>query len=125
MTTHQTTTVVPILAQYIIKYTNLAMWISHEFWKDLDDELDPIQRLLYKLWLYLLTLTPEWIDSIGRGLLKLLNIVPWETWEGLPKMILNSVLVFVAVPYALNHVEDFFRRRASERDPDKGKAKAD
>ncbi|KAL3779509.1 hypothetical protein HJC23_011145 [Cyclotella cryptica] len=113
--------IVPILSQYIIKYTNLAFWIAHEFWKDIDDELDPIQRLLYKLWLCFLTITPNWLDSVGRSFARLLCMVPWETWESLPKMILTSLLVFVAVPYALNHVEDFFRRAAHESDAGAGK----
>ncbi|KAL7482790.1 hypothetical protein ACHAW6_012359 [Cyclotella cf. meneghiniana] len=111
--------IVPILSKYTIKYTNLTFWIAHEFWKDIDDELDPIQRLFYKLWLYILTLTPNWLDSIGRSFVSLLCMVPWETWKGLPQMILTSILVFVVVPYALNNVEDFFRKAAHESDAKK------
>lgn len=34
-------------------------------------------------------------------------------------MILTSILVFVVVPYALNNVEDFFRKAAHESDAKK------
>jgi hypothetical protein len=110
------TIVVPVLSQYIMEYTTLAFWIAHEFWKDIDDDLDPVQRFLYNIWLYILTKTPDWLDDIGRTFVKLLQMVPWETWEGMPRLILNSLLVFVAVPYALNRVEDFFKKVAHKHD---------
>jgi hypothetical protein len=99
-----------------MEYVGLVIWISHEFWKDIDDELDPVQRFLYKIWLYILTITPDWLDNIGRSFVQLLQMVPWESWEGMPRLILNSLLVFVVVPFALNHVEDFFRRIAHKKD---------
>ena len=50
--------------------------------------------------------------------------MPWETWAGMPRLILNSLLVFVVVPLALNCVEDFFKKAAHKHD-EKEKAKKD
>lgn len=71
---------------------------------------------MYKIWLYILSKTPDWLDNIGILFVTLLQMVPWETWEGIPRLILNSLLVFVAVPYALNRVEDFFKKIAHKHD---------
>ena len=101
-----------------------ACWIAHEFWKDIDDELDPLQRLFYNIWLYLLSLTPGFLHGVGHYFVKLLQLVPWETWAGLPRLILNSLLVFVVVPMALNYVEDHFKKVAHRHDANE-KAKKD
>ena len=100
-----------------------ACWTAHEFWKDIDDELDPLQRLLYNIWLSLLSLTPALLYDIGQYFVKkLLQLVPWETWAGLPQLILNWLLWFVVVPMGLNYVEDHFKKMAHRHDAnEKGK----
>ena len=105
-------TVVPIISQYIIKYTTLLYWIAHEFWKDIDDDLDPIQRLLWKVWAKFLYMTPEWIDRIGALVWMAFCKVPKGVWKSMPFTFLTVAQTSVALPYALNRVEDFFRRVA-------------
>ena len=96
----------PVISQYIIKYTTLFLWIAHEFWKDIDDDLDPLQRLLWKLWDLFLFFTPHFLDSTGEIIYVTLSKVPWKS---MPLTLLTVAQTSIALPYALNRVEDFFR----------------
>jgi len=98
------------LSEYIIEHITLLASIAHEIWRNIYDALDPIQQPLYKLWLCILRISPDWFDSAGITLIKSLQMVLWASWEGMPRLILNSILTFVVVPYALNHIEDLFRK---------------
>mmetsp|Transcript_39190 Transcript_39190/g.71784 ORF Transcript_39190/g.71784 Transcript_39190/m.71784 type:complete len:475 (-) Transcript_39190:117-1541(-) len=104
--------IVPVISQYIIKFTILLYWIAHEFWKDIDDDLDPIQRLLWKIWAKFLYMTPAWIDRIGALVWMAFCKVPKGVWKSMPFTFLTVAQTSVALPYALNRVEDFFRRVA-------------
>merc|ERR1719491_30783 len=42
--------IVPIISKFIVKYANVLARRAHETYKDLDDDLDPLQRLLHQLW---------------------------------------------------------------------------
>ena len=105
-------TVVPVISQYIIKYTTLLHWIVHEFGKDVDDELDPIQQLLWKTWALFLCITPHWMDRVGALVWLGASTVPKGMWESMPFTILILAQTSVALPFALNWMEDFFRRVA-------------
>jgi hypothetical protein len=85
---------VPVTTKHIIKYTTLFLFALREFWKDIDDDLDPLQRLLWKLWESWLYYSPEALD------------------QSMPPVMLTVAQTSVALPWALNHVEDFFRRAA-------------
>ena len=98
----------PVISQYIIKF----YWLAHESWKDIDDELDPIQRQLWKIWGFFLIITPRWIDRIGALAWSGVNKVPSGVWKSIPFTFLTLAQTSVALPYVLNHVEDFFRRVA-------------
>eukprot|EP00956_Cyclotella_meneghiniana_P029401 scaffold71027_cov58-Cyclotella_meneghiniana.AAC.2 len=51
--------------------------------------------------------------------------VPWETWETVPRILVNSILALVAVPFALNQVEQFYKRAAHKNEVVGKKAKKD
>ena len=104
--------VVPVISQCIIKYTTVLYWIAHEYWKDIDDDLDPIQLLLSKIWAKFLYMTPEWIDRIGALEWMALCKVPKAVWKSMPFTFLTLALTSVVLPCALNRVEGFFRRVA-------------
>lgn len=104
--------IVPAITQYIINYTNTFYWISHEFWKDVDDDLDPLQRLLWKLWALFLYLTPQALDNVGALVLVAFSKVPKGVLKSMPFTILTLAQTSIALPYALNRVEGFFRRVA-------------
>mmetsp|Transcript_13738 Transcript_13738/g.29905 ORF Transcript_13738/g.29905 Transcript_13738/m.29905 type:complete len:152 (+) Transcript_13738:81-536(+) len=104
--------IVPIITQYIIKYTSLLYWISHEFWKDIDDDLDPLQRLLWKLWALFLYLTPQAMDNVGALVWIAFSKVPKGFLKSMPFTMLTLAQTSIALPYALNRVEDFFMRAA-------------
>jgi len=104
--------IVPLVTQYIIKYSTLLYWISHEFWKDIDDNLDPIQRLLWKIWAIFLYFTPRAIDNMGSLVVMAFGKVPKGVLKSMPYTILTLGQTSIALPYALNRVEDFFRRAA-------------
>eukprot|EP01082_Thalassiosira_pseudonana_P006783 g15042.t1 g15042 contig21:430537-432225(+) len=112
--------IVPVISQYIIQYTQLSFHIAHEFWKDIDDNLDPIQRLLWKLWLLFLQFTPDWLDRIGCTCWTILSMVPLGVWKSLPLTMLTLVQTSIALPYALTRVEDYFRRVAHTRTTNDG-----
>ena len=104
-----TNIVVPVISQYIIKYTTLFFWIAHEFWKDIDDDLDPLQRLLWKSWDLFLYFTPQFLDSTGEFICVTFSKVPKGVWKSMPFTMLTVAQTSIALPYALNRVEDFFR----------------
>jgi len=104
--------IVPVISQCIIKYTTVLYWIAHEYWKDIDDDLDPIQLLLSKIWAKFLYMTPEWIDRIGALEWMALCKVPKAVWKSMPFTFLTLALTSVVLPCALNRVEGFFRRVA-------------
>ena len=101
--------IVPVITQYIIKYTSLLLWIVHEFWKDIDDDLDPLQRLLWKLWDIFLYFTPQFLDSTGVFICVAFSKIPKGVWRSMPYTILTIGQVSVVLPWALGHVENFFR----------------
>mmetsp|Transcript_35285 Transcript_35285/g.85094 ORF Transcript_35285/g.85094 Transcript_35285/m.85094 type:complete len:506 (+) Transcript_35285:116-1633(+) len=108
--------IVPVISQYIINYAKLVYWIAHEFWKDIDDDLDPLQRLLWKLWSLFLYLVPFRLEEITTGVrAALFDKVPSGVWKSAPFTILTLAQTSVALPYALNRVEDFFWRAAVSR----------
>jgi len=100
--------IVPVITQYIIKYTSLLLWIVHEFWKDIDDDLDPLQRLLWKLWDIFLYFTPQFLDSTGAFICMAFSKIPKGVWRSMPYTILTIGQVSVVLPWALGHVENFF-----------------
>jgi len=104
--------IVPVISQYIIRYSILFYTIAHEFWKDIDDELDPIQRLLWKLWALFLRITPTQLDRIVAFAWHALCKVPNSIWKSMPFTMLTVAQTSIALPYALTHVEGFFRRAA-------------
>ena len=115
----------PIISGHILDYLTFAIEIAHEFWKDVDDGLDPIQAFFYKVWLSFLTVTPDWMDNIIGSAVVLFNKVPWETWESVPRILVNSILALIAVPFALNQVEQFYKRAAHKNEVVGKKAKND
>jgi hypothetical protein len=100
---------VPMTTKHIIRYTTLFLYALHEFWKDIDDELDPLQRLLWKLWESWLVYSPEALDQVGAIGWWVVCKIPWKS---MPPVMLTVAQTSVALPWALNHVEDFFRRAA-------------
>lgn len=104
--------IVPVVTQYIIKYTLLLCWIAHEFWKDIDDDLDPIQRLLWKVWDLFLYITPRQLDRSGELICILFAKIPGGVWKTMPYTIITVAQTSVVLPLALNRVENFFRRVA-------------
>jgi len=104
--------IVPVITQYIVTYTTSLYWVLHEFWKDIDDELDPIERLLLKLWTAFLVVTPHWMDEIGAFVWWGVDKIPKGVWKSMPFTFLTLAQTSVALPYVLNHVEDFFRQAA-------------
>jgi len=105
--------IVPIISQYIIKYTTLLYFIAHEFWKDIDDELDPLQRFLWNLWgAFTLHVMPSWLDRVLACIATAFQKVPKGIWKSMPYTFLTLAQTSVALPYALNKVEEFFRRVA-------------
>ena len=101
--------IVPVTTKHIINYTTLFLYAVHEFWKDIDDDLDPLQRLLWKLWELVLYYSPEQLDQLGAIVWLIISKIPWKS---MPPIMLTVAQVSVALPYVLNHVEDFFRRAA-------------
>jgi len=120
--------IVPIISQYIIKYTTQIYTIAHEFWKDIDDELDPLQRFLWKVWDYLIAhvtptlrkvwdyviahVTPASMHTMGGMVWVGFSKVPKGIWKSLPYTMLTLVQTSIALPWALNNVEHFFRKVA-------------
>jgi hypothetical protein len=100
---------VPVTTKHIIKYTTLFLFALREFWKDIDDDLDPLQRLLWKLWESWLYYSPEALDQVGAICWLIFCKIPWKS---MPPVMLTVAQTSVALPWALNHVEDFFRRAA-------------
>ena len=100
---------VPITTKYILQFTTLFLVVVHEFWKDIDDDLDPLQRLLWKLWAIWLHYSPEALDQVGAICWLVFCKIPWKS---MPPVLLTLAQTSVALPWALNHVEDFFRRAA-------------
>ena len=100
---------VPITTKYILQFTTLFLLVVHEFWKDIDDDLDPLQRLLWKLWAIWLDYSPEALDQVGSFCWLIFCKIPWKS---MPPVLLTLAQTSVALPWALNHVEDFFRRAA-------------
>ena len=100
---------VPITTKHVIKYTTLFFHAMHEFWKDIDDDLDPVQRLLWKLWESWLYYSPEALDQVGAICWLVFNKIPWMS---MPPIMLTVAQTSVALPWVLTHVEDFFRRAA-------------
>lgn len=98
-----------MISQYIIKYTTIFVWAAHEFWRDIDDDLDPLQRLLWKLWELFLYLTPQFLDSTGEFIYVTFNKIPKSIWKSMPFTILTVAQTSIVLPYALNRVEGFFR----------------
>lgn len=101
--------IVPVTTKYILNYATLFLFAVHNFWKDIDDDLDPLQRLLWKVWEIFLFYTPEKLDQAGLIAWMIISKIPWKS---MPPIILTVGQVSVALPYVLNHVEDFFRRAA-------------
>mmetsp|Transcript_8015 Transcript_8015/g.14876 ORF Transcript_8015/g.14876 Transcript_8015/m.14876 type:complete len:534 (-) Transcript_8015:337-1938(-) len=101
--------IVPLVSQYVIHYSKIIYSISHDFWKNIDDDIDPLQRLFYKLWSYFLHLTPEWMDDIGRSLWNAADKIPKGIWKSMPMTILTVGQTSVLLPFALSRVEEFFR----------------
>lgn len=100
---------VPLTTKYILQYTTLFLWAVHEFWKDIDDDLDPLQRLLWNLWESWLYYSPAALDEVGAGCWLVFCKIPWKS---MPPIMVTVAQTSVALPWALNHVEDFFRRAA-------------
>jgi len=100
---------VPVTTKYILQYTTLFLLAMHEFWKDVDDDLDPVQRLLWKLWESWLYYSPEALDQVGALCWLILCKIPFKS---MPPVMLTVAQTSVALPWVLNHVEDFFRRAA-------------
>eukprot|EP00984_Skeletonema_dohrnii_P014483 scaffold6088_cov140-Skeletonema_dohrnii-CCMP3373.AAC.21 len=100
---------VPVTTKYILQNTTLFFLAMHEFWKDVDDDLDPVQRLLWKLWESWLYYSPEALEQVGAICWLVLCKIPWKS---MPPVILTVAQTSVALPCVLNHVEDFFRRAA-------------
>ena len=101
--------IVPVTTKYILNYATLFLFAVHNFWKDIDDDLDPLQRLLWKVWDIFLYYSPEKLDQVGLIAWMIISKIPWKS---MPPIILTVGQVSVALPYVLNHVEDFFRRAA-------------
>lgn len=101
-----------MIVPFISQYTVLLCGIVHEFWKDIDDDLDPLQRMLWRLWAAFLSLTPGWIDGMGKLVSMAFGKIPEGVWKGMPTTILTLAQTSVVVPYALNRVEDFFLGKA-------------
>lgn len=110
--------ILPIISKYITKYAVILPRVAHELWEDIDYYLDPLQRLLWKLRAKFLHLIPRWVDGRMGGLAQMaLGRIPDGVWDNLPQMLLTLVQTYIALPYVLNRVEDFFRRLARD---DKG-----
>jgi len=100
---------VPLTTKYILQYTTLFLLAVHEIWKDIDDDLDPLQRLLWNLWESWLYYSPVALDEVGAVCWLVFCKIPWKS---MPPIMLTVAQTSVALPWALNHVEDFFRRAA-------------
>lgn len=90
----------------------MMYWAVMEVWKDIDEELDPLHRLLLKLWALFLWYTPWWMDRMGESAWSVLCKVPVGVWKSMPYTILTLAQTSIALPYVLRHVEDFFRKTA-------------
>lgn len=100
---------VPLISTCVIKYTVMLYSMLHESTKNSHDNLDPMQRLLCKLWAAFLYATPQSIDKIN-GLAW--NAVPKEILKHMPFTILTFAQTSIALPYLLDIVEDFFMQEA-------------
>lgn len=103
------TLVVPLVTRNVIKHITLLYTIAHEFWKDIDDDLDPLQRLLWKLWRVFLDVTPQWMDAVVEAAWDAFCKIPSGVWKTMPYTILTIAQTSVLLPLALNKVENFFR----------------
>jgi len=104
--------IVPVISQYIIEYATSFYWMAHEFWKGINDGIDPIELQLRKAWALLLYLTPWWMDAMGEFLWTSLCRVPKGVWRSVPLTMLTLAQTSVALPFAIHRVEDFFLRAA-------------
>lgn len=112
LTVARSATVVPVISQYLLQYLAALHRLAHDFWKDIDDELDPLERLLERCWASFLVLTPEWADAAGALVRACLGRVPRKAWTGALFTLLTLAQTSVALPFVLRRVEDFFRRAA-------------
>lgn len=104
-----TLTVVPLIAHQIIEYSVLFYARVHDFLKDADDELDPMQRMLGELWALCVRVTPA---PVAEFACNAFSKVPERVWNGMPFTVVTLVLTAIALPYALKHMENLFRREA-------------
>ena len=114
--------VVPVISQHVVRHTTAIAWMAHEAYKDIDDDLDPLQRLLWSLWLLFLSYTPDWMDQVGSTVYGGLCRVPFRS------MALTALTVAqtsFALPIALNKVEDLARYAARRQNTKEQRQKVD
>mmetsp|Transcript_17075 Transcript_17075/g.30859 ORF Transcript_17075/g.30859 Transcript_17075/m.30859 type:complete len:92 (-) Transcript_17075:353-628(-) len=79
----------------------------------MDDELDPLQRFLWNIWdyfiLHIVPVTPTSMNNMGGMVWVGFSKVPKGVWKSLPYTMLTLVQTSIALPWALNYVEHFFR----------------
>lgn len=101
--------IIPVTTKHIIHYTTQFFLGVHEFWKDIDDDLDPLERMVSKVWEILLHYSPDALEKVGVMAWLIFSKIPWRS---MPPIILTVAQTSVVLPFILNHVEDFFRRAA-------------
>lgn len=106
-----TKTVVPVITQYIIKYTTLLYLTSPEFWKGKTEYfLDPLQSIFWKVWTFLLSFVL--VERVVESLYMIGAMIPSGIWEALPFTILTLGQTSILLPWVLYHIENIFRRAA-------------
>ena len=112
----------PVISQHVVRRATALAWMAHEAYRDIDDDLDPLQRLLWSLWLLFLSHTPDWMDQVGSTVYGGLCKVPYRS------MALTALTVAqtsIALPVALNKVEDLARYAARSETTKEQRQKVD
>ena len=108
-------TVVPIFSQYIIKFITFVYLTSPDFWKDMSAHImDPVKHVFWLVWPLLTSFTPPWLVVRVVGILTTVGkMIPSGMWQTIPFTILTIGQTSILLPWALNHVEQFFRWAAN------------
>lgn len=108
--------IVPVISKYVIDCSIIVYGMMHDFYVDVDDDLNPIQNLLWNFWFLFLWLTPEGMDRVGAFIYWSLCQIPKGVWRSVPFTVLTLAQTSIALPWALEHVEGFFKEVAHGRD---------
>ena len=100
---------VPMTTNYIMQYATFILVALFDFSKDIAGGVDPIQGLLWEAWEMFTYLSPAALVEVLMLVWFILSKIPWKS---IPPVMLTLTQTSIALPWLLNHVENFFRRAA-------------